>query len=147
MGLRPKRKIPVPVKKRSDWKNIEKIPVLLLVFVSAGLAACVTGPDLSKVALNPAPSCRTEALTEKIVRNIVNDDFWSAYWGCPVYRPYAEKSDPEKDAAAWAAAVDCQCKSCVDEAYKRCVENHPDCGMRGCRGIAQESCTLAGKCR
>ena len=121
--------------------------MLLLVFAFAGLTACATGPDLSKVALNPAPSCQAESLTEKTVRSIMNNDFWLADWGCPTYNPYAEKNDSEKDASAWAAAIACQCKSCIDEANKRCLENHPDCGMRGCSGIAQEACTLAGKCR
>lgn len=113
--------------------------MLLIVFALAGLTACVTGPDLSKVALNPAPGCQAESLTEKTVRDIMNDDLWIADWDCPAYKPYARKGDSEKDASAWAAAVACQCRSCVDEAYKSCLESHPDCGMRGCRGIGQES--------
>ena len=110
--------------------------VLVVFFATASavaLTACATGPDMSKVSLHAAPSCQSETVTDEVARNIIGGNFgldWAEAVTCPKYDPGGA----------------CKCKSCVDMVYNECLKKRPDCGMRGCRGIAQEACSLGGRC-
>lgn len=111
---------------------------ILSVFSVFGVLACLflsascLGPDMSKVELNAAPTCQLDVLIDAKARKIMDGDFSVSL---------AEGTCPKHDPGGA-----CRCKACVEETYESCLTDRPDCGMRGCRAIAREACSLGQRC-